>query len=78
MFDINDSYYEKFVDEPIPLAPISPEIIEAYDTDDDFDDEFVDNDCDDAYLEEEGGESDLDISKIEDIVLREKLIIVSL
>ncbi|GJU56387.1 hypothetical protein Tco_1230101 [Tanacetum coccineum] len=58
------------------LAPISPEIVEACvddddtDDDDDYDDDFYD--CVD--IEEDGGEIDLDISKIVDISLREKLV----
>ncbi|GJR78926.1 hypothetical protein Tco_0149711 [Tanacetum coccineum] len=58
------------------LAPISPEIVEVCvddddtDDDDDYDDDFYD--CVD--IEEEGGEIDLDISKIVDISLREKLV----
>ncbi|GKF67736.1 hypothetical protein Tco_0197415 [Tanacetum coccineum] len=47
------------------LAPLSPEIVEACD-----DDYFYD--CVD--IEEDGGEIDLDISKIVDISLQEKLI----
>ncbi|GKA82504.1 hypothetical protein Tco_0789252 [Tanacetum coccineum] len=58
------------------LAPISPEIIEVCvddddtDDDDDYDDDFYD--CVD--IEEDGGEIDLDISKIVDISLQEKLV----
>ncbi|GKC29957.1 hypothetical protein Tco_1037251, partial [Tanacetum coccineum] len=75
LFDIDDSYYEKSTSRLAHLAPISPEIVEACvdddDTDDDYDydDEFYD--CVD--FEEDGGEIDLDISKIVDISLREKL-----
>ncbi|GJQ97408.1 hypothetical protein Tco_0008547 [Tanacetum coccineum] len=56
------------------LAPISPEIVKACVDDDDTDD---DDDYDDIFydcVEEDGGEIDLDISKIVDISLREKLI----
>ncbi|GJS32696.1 hypothetical protein Tco_0531078 [Tanacetum coccineum] len=58
------------------LAPISPEIVEVCvddddtDDDDDYDDDFYD--CVD--IEEDGGEIDLDISKIVDTSLREKLV----
>ncbi|GKG43271.1 hypothetical protein Tco_0479955, partial [Tanacetum coccineum] len=58
------------------LAPISPEIVEACVDDDDtkddydYDDDFYD--CVD--FEEDGGEIDLDISKIVDISLQEKLV----
>ncbi|GKF81085.1 hypothetical protein Tco_0239687, partial [Tanacetum coccineum] len=61
------------------LAPISPEIIEVCVDDDDTDDD--DDYDDDVYdcvdIEEDGGEIDLDISKIVDISLREKLVIES-
>ncbi|GJU11874.1 hypothetical protein Tco_1134270 [Tanacetum coccineum] len=76
LFDINDSYYEKSTSRLAHLAPISPEIVEACvdddDTDDndDYDDDFYD--CVD--IEEDGGEINLDISKIVDISLREKLV----
>ncbi|GJY07508.1 hypothetical protein Tco_0374562 [Tanacetum coccineum] len=66
------------VDEPYltHLAPISPEIVEACVDDDDTDDDdvydFYVDDCVD--IEEDGGEIDLDISKIVDISLREKLV----
>ncbi|GJV50737.1 putative ribonuclease H-like domain-containing protein [Tanacetum coccineum] len=72
LFDINDSYYEKSTSRLAHLAPISPEIVEACvddddtDDDDDYDDDFYD--CVD--IEEDGGEIDLDISKIVDISLR--------
>ncbi|GJY38223.1 hypothetical protein Tco_0424587 [Tanacetum coccineum] len=58
------------------LGPLSPEIVEVCvddddtDDDDDYDDDFYD--CVD--IEEDGGEIDLDISKIVDISLREKLV----
>ncbi|GJX55423.1 hypothetical protein Tco_0285320, partial [Tanacetum coccineum] len=76
LFDINDSYYEKSTSRLAHLAPISPEIVEVCvndnDTDDndDYDVDFYD--CVD--IEEDGGEIDLDISKIVDISLREKLV----
>ncbi|GJS55901.1 hypothetical protein Tco_0629263 [Tanacetum coccineum] len=72
LFDINDSYYEKSTSRLAHLAPISPEIVEACvddddtDDDDDYDDDFYD--CVD--IKEDGGEIDLDISKIVDISLR--------
>ncbi|GJV77087.1 hypothetical protein Tco_1508671 [Tanacetum coccineum] len=75
-FDIDDSYYKKSTSRLAHLAPISPEIVEACvdddDTDDydDYDDDFYD--CVD--FEEDGGEIDLDISKIVNISLREKLV----
>ncbi|GJU58781.1 hypothetical protein Tco_1236547 [Tanacetum coccineum] len=76
LFDIEDSFYEKSTSRLAHLAPLSPEIVEVCvddnDTDDndDYDDDFYD--CVD--IEEEGGEIDLDISKIVDIPLREKLV----
>ncbi|GJT57220.1 hypothetical protein Tco_0992274 [Tanacetum coccineum] len=76
LFDIDDSYYEKSTSRLAHLAPISPEIVEVCvddddtDDDDDYDDDFYD--CVD--IEEDGGEIDLDISKIVDISLREKLV----
>ncbi|GJY25528.1 hypothetical protein Tco_0400254 [Tanacetum coccineum] len=76
LFDIDDSYYEKSTSRLAHLAPISPEIVEVCvddnDTDEDYDydDDFYD--CVD--FEEDGGEIDLDISKIVDISLREKLV----
>ncbi|GJT48509.1 hypothetical protein Tco_0974666 [Tanacetum coccineum] len=76
LFDIDDSYYEKSTSRLAHLALISPEIVEACvddddtDNDDDYDDDFYD--CVD--IEEDGGEIDLDISKIVDISLREKLV----
>ncbi|GJU69044.1 hypothetical protein Tco_1255303, partial [Tanacetum coccineum] len=76
LFDIDDSYYEKSTSRLAHLALISPEIVEACvddddtDDDDDYDDDFYD--CVD--IEEDGGEIDLDISKIVDISLREKLV----
>ncbi|GKC42894.1 hypothetical protein Tco_1060616 [Tanacetum coccineum] len=76
LFDIDDSYYEKSTSRLAHLAPISPEIVEACvddddtDNDDDYDDDFYD--CVD--IEEEGGVINLDISKIVDISLREKLV----
>ncbi|GKA19573.1 hypothetical protein Tco_0699488 [Tanacetum coccineum] len=69
LFDIDDSYYEKSTSRLAHLAPISPEIVEAC-VDDEYDDDFYD--CVD--IEEDGGEIDLDISKIVDISLREKLV----
>ncbi|GJY95184.1 hypothetical protein Tco_0511545 [Tanacetum coccineum] len=60
------------------LALISPEIVEACvddddtDDDDDYDDDVYVDDCVD--IEEDEGEIDLDISKIVDISLREKLV----
>ncbi|GJV59801.1 hypothetical protein Tco_1465901 [Tanacetum coccineum] len=69
LFDIDDSYYEKSTSRLAHLAPLSPEIVEVCD-DDDYDDDFYD--CVD--FEEDGGEIDLDISKIVDISLREKLV----
>ncbi|GJS46879.1 hypothetical protein Tco_0597000 [Tanacetum coccineum] len=76
LFDIDDSYYEKSTSRLAHLIPISPEIVEVCvddddtDDDDDYDDDFYD--CVD--IEEDGGEIDLDISKIVDISLREKLV----
>ncbi|GKB83938.1 hypothetical protein Tco_0950833 [Tanacetum coccineum] len=76
LFDIDDSYYEKSTSRLAHLAPISPEIVEACVDDDDTDDDdvydFYVDDCVD--IEEDGGEIDLDISKIVDISLREKLV----
>ncbi|GKG08113.1 hypothetical protein Tco_0333945, partial [Tanacetum coccineum] len=77
LFDIDDSYYEKSTSRLAHLAPISPEIVEVCvdddDTDDhdDYDDDVYVDDC--VGIEEDGGEIDLDISKIVDISLREKL-----
>ncbi|GKD48442.1 hypothetical protein Tco_1277418, partial [Tanacetum coccineum] len=78
LFDIKDSYYEKSTSRLAHLAPISLEIVEVCVNDDDSDD---DDDYDDNVyvdycvdIEEEGGEIDLDISKIVDISLREKLV----
>ncbi|GJX58804.1 hypothetical protein Tco_0290194 [Tanacetum coccineum] len=71
-----DPILEEFADELAHIAPISPEIVEVCvddddtDDDDDYDDDFYD--CVD--IEEDGGEIDLDISKIVDISLREKLV----
>ncbi|GJS19979.1 hypothetical protein Tco_0448611 [Tanacetum coccineum] len=79
LFDIDDSYYEKSTSRLAHLAPISPEIVEACvddddtDDDDDYDDDVYVDDCVD--IEEDGGEIDLDISKIVDISLREKLVV---
>ncbi|GKB62065.1 hypothetical protein Tco_0918251, partial [Tanacetum coccineum] len=70
LFDIDVSYYEKSTSRLAHLAPISPEIVDDDTDDDDYDDDFYD--CVD--IEEEGGEIDLDISKIVDISLREKLV----
>ncbi|GJR69135.1 hypothetical protein Tco_0015200 [Tanacetum coccineum] len=78
LFDIDDSYYEKSTSRLAHLAPISPEIVEVCvddddtDDDDDYDDDFYVDDYVD--IEEDGGEIDLDISKIVDISLREKLV----
>ncbi|GJV71189.1 hypothetical protein Tco_1491184 [Tanacetum coccineum] len=78
LFDIDDSYYEKSTSRFAHLAPISPEIVEACDDDDDtdedydYDDNVYVDDCVD--IEEDGGEIDLDISKIVDVSLREKLV----
>ncbi|GKF34969.1 hypothetical protein Tco_0108169, partial [Tanacetum coccineum] len=72
LFDIDDSYYEKSMSRLAHLAPISPEIVEACVDDDDTDDDYDFYDCVD--IEEDGGEIDLDISKIVDISLREKLV----
>ncbi|GJY77786.1 hypothetical protein Tco_0483587 [Tanacetum coccineum] len=88
LFDIDDSYYEKSTSRLAHLAPLSPEIVEVCvdddnidddDTDDDDDDTDDDDDYDDDFydcvdIEEDGGEIDLDISKIVDISLREKLV----
>ncbi|GJV18514.1 hypothetical protein Tco_1367534 [Tanacetum coccineum] len=77
LFDIDDSYYEKSTSRLAQLAPNLPRIVEVYvddddtDDDDDYDVDFYD--CID--IEEEGGEIDLDISKIVDISLREKLVL---
>ncbi|GJS57861.1 ribonuclease H-like domain-containing protein [Tanacetum coccineum] len=58
------------------LAQISPEIVEVCVDDDDTDDDYdYDDDFYDCVdFEEDGGEIDLDISKIVDISLREKLV----
>ncbi|GJS71434.1 hypothetical protein Tco_0704275 [Tanacetum coccineum] len=76
LFDIDDSYYEKSTSRLAHLAPISPEIVEVCVDDDDTDDD--DDYDDDVYdcvdIEEDEGEIDLDISKIVDISLREKLV----
>ncbi|GKD61168.1 hypothetical protein Tco_1298677 [Tanacetum coccineum] len=74
LFDIDDSYYEKSTSRLAHLAPISPEIVEACVDDDDidYDDDVYVDDCVD--IEEDEGEIDLDISKIVDISLREKLV----
>ncbi|GKA32371.1 hypothetical protein Tco_0718738 [Tanacetum coccineum] len=76
LFDIDDSYYEKSTSRLAHLAPISPEIVEACVDDDDTDDDYdYDDDFYDCVdFEEDGGEIDLDISKIVDISLREKLV----
>ncbi|GKA99602.1 hypothetical protein Tco_0827596 [Tanacetum coccineum] len=74
LFDIDDSYYEKSTSRLAHLAPISPEIVEVC-VDNDVtneDDDYDFYDCVD--IEEDGGEIDLDISKIVDIPLREKLV----
>ncbi|GJS58415.1 hypothetical protein Tco_0653199 [Tanacetum coccineum] len=78
-----DPILEEFTDELAHIAPIPPGIVAAdpeivevcvddddTDDDDDYDDDFYD--CVD--IEEDGGEIDLDISKIVDISLREKLV----
>ncbi|GJW20261.1 hypothetical protein Tco_0030883, partial [Tanacetum coccineum] len=67
-----DPILEEFADELAHIAPIPPGIVEAdFDpNDDDYDDDFYD--CVD--IEEDGGEIDIDISKIVDISLREKLV----
>ncbi|GJY10860.1 hypothetical protein Tco_0379045 [Tanacetum coccineum] len=72
LFDIEDSFYEKSTSRLAHLVPLSPEIVEVCvnDNDSDYDDDFYD--CVD--FEEDGGEIDLDISKIVDIPLREKLV----
>ncbi|GJW24910.1 hypothetical protein Tco_0038721 [Tanacetum coccineum] len=76
LFDIDDSYYKKSKSRLAHLAPNLPKIVEVCvddddtDDDDDYDDDFYD--CVD--IEEDGGEIDLDISKIVDISLREKLV----
>ncbi|GJR95692.1 hypothetical protein Tco_0267866 [Tanacetum coccineum] len=78
LFDIDDSYYEKSTSRLAHLAPISLEIVEVCvndddtDDDDDYDDDVYVDDCVD--IEEDGGEIDLDISKIVDISLWEKLV----
>ncbi|GJU99073.1 hypothetical protein Tco_1328344 [Tanacetum coccineum] len=76
LFDIDDSYYEKSTSRLAHLAPISPEIVEACVDDDDTDDydDYDDNFYDCVDIEEDGGEIDLDISKIVDISIREKLV----
>ncbi|GJR25336.1 hypothetical protein Tco_1101568 [Tanacetum coccineum] len=72
------SYYEKSTSRLAHLALISPEIVKAYvddddtDDDDDYDDDVYVDDCVD--IEEDEGEIDLDISKVLDISLREKLV----
>ncbi|GJY52194.1 hypothetical protein Tco_0443041 [Tanacetum coccineum] len=72
LFDIDDSFYEKSTSRLAHLAPLPPEIVEVCVDDDDSDeDDDYDDDCVD--FEEDGGEIDLDISKIVDIPLREKL-----
>ncbi|GJV75432.1 hypothetical protein Tco_1507016 [Tanacetum coccineum] len=76
LFDIDDSYYEKSTSRLTHLASISSEIVEVCVDDDDTDDD--DDYDDDVYdcvdIEEDGGEIDLDISKIVDISLQEKLV----
>ncbi|GJX35149.1 hypothetical protein Tco_0246706 [Tanacetum coccineum] len=76
LFDIDDSITEKSTSRLAHLAPISPEIVEACVDDDDTDDydDYDDNFYDCVDIEEDGGEIDLDISKIVDISLREKLV----
>ncbi|GJS11216.1 hypothetical protein Tco_0368012, partial [Tanacetum coccineum] len=73
-FDIDDSYYEKSTSRLANLAPISPEIIEVCVNGDDYDDDYDDDFYDCVDIKEDGGEIDLDISKIVDISLREKLV----
>ncbi|GJX05951.1 hypothetical protein Tco_0193883 [Tanacetum coccineum] len=67
-----DSFYEKSTSRLAHIAPIPLGIVEVCvnDNDSDYDDDFYD--CVD--FEEDGGEIDLDISKIDDIPLREKLV----
>ncbi|GKF42446.1 hypothetical protein Tco_0125788, partial [Tanacetum coccineum] len=71
-----DPILDEFADELAHIAPISPEIVEVCvddddtDDDDDYDDDFYDF----VDIEEDGGEIDLDISKIVDIPLLEKLV----
>ncbi|GJW91180.1 hypothetical protein Tco_0168733 [Tanacetum coccineum] len=76
LFDIDDSYYEKSTSRLAHLAPISPEIVEVCVDDDDTDDD--DDYDDDVYdcvdIEEDGGEIDLDFSKIVDISSRGTLV----
>ncbi|GJT40085.1 zinc knuckle CX2CX4HX4C containing protein [Tanacetum coccineum] len=69
-----DPILEEFADELAHIAPIPPGIVEAdFDPNDDISNYDVDfYDCVD--IEEDGGEIDLDISKIVDISLREKLV----
>ncbi|GJU94315.1 hypothetical protein Tco_1319071 [Tanacetum coccineum] len=78
LFDIDDSYYEKSTSRLAHLAPNLPEIVEVCVDDDDTDNDDVYDDDVDFYdcvdIEEDGGEIDLDISKIVDISLREKLV----
>ncbi|GJU33981.1 hypothetical protein Tco_1182335 [Tanacetum coccineum] len=76
LFDIDDSYYEKSTSRLAHLAPISPEIVEACVDDDDTDDydDYDDNFYDCVDIEEDGGEIDLDISKIVGLFLLEKLV----
>ncbi|GJW89323.1 hypothetical protein Tco_0164663 [Tanacetum coccineum] len=74
LFDIDDSYYEKSTSRLAHLAPLSPEIVEVCDDDTDDDDDYDDDFYDCVDFEEDGGEIDLDISKIVDISLREKLV----
>ncbi|GJR79277.1 hypothetical protein Tco_0150062, partial [Tanacetum coccineum] len=74
LFDIDDSYYEKSTSRLAHLAPLFPEIVEVCDDDTDDDDDYDDDFYDCVDIEEDGGEIDLDISKIVDIPLREKLV----
>ncbi|GJU25567.1 hypothetical protein Tco_0333087 [Tanacetum coccineum] len=65
-------FNEKSTSRLAHLAPISPEIVEACvdDDDTDEDDDYDFYDCVD--IEEEGGEIDFEISKIDDFSPREK------
>ncbi|GJT03426.1 hypothetical protein Tco_0824595 [Tanacetum coccineum] len=74
LFNIDDSYYEKSTSRLTHLAPISLEIVEVCVNDDDYDDDYDDDVYNCVDIEEDGGEIDLDISKIVDISLREKLV----
>ncbi|GJT78132.1 hypothetical protein Tco_1044857 [Tanacetum coccineum] len=72
--DDNLGFYAKSTSRLAHLAPISPEIVKVCVDDDDTEDDGYDDDFYDCVdIKEEGGEIDLDISKIVDISLREKL-----